>query len=180
MYKWERWMRNREECEEAFEQYLEKDVIIEEEEKEGLSKSHLKKVDYNLDFINSLLEQKKFYDWVIVGCYYAIYHAALALLSIKGYSSKNHMATLCALIHLYYQDKSVESGEQNEDCLNKEDIELVAESSIEKEEVTYFVEAKSKRETASYGVSDEFSKNQASDLKVKTILFVNKVKQILE
>jgi len=112
---------------------------------------------------------KRFYDWIIVGCYYAIYHASLALLSTKGYSSKNHLATLCALIYLYYE------GE-----ITKEDIELIAESSIEKEEVTYFVEAKNKRETASYGISEEFSKNEAEKLRIKTIVFVNKVKEILE
>lgn len=50
----------------------------------------------------------------------------------------------------------------------------------DKEEVTYFVEAKNKRETASYGVSEEFSKNEAEKLKIKTILFVNRVKEILE
>lgn len=165
-------MEYKQECEEAFEEYLKEGIIKKEEEEENLTKSHIKKVDYNLDFINSLLKQKKFYDWVIVGCYYAIYHSSLALLSTKGYSSKNHLATLCALIYLYYK--------KNEDNLDKGDIELIAKSSIDKEEVTYFVEAKNKRETASYGVSGEFDKNEAEKLKIKTILFANKVKQILE
>lgn len=170
MFKWERWIKNKEECKEAFEEYLNNETIKREGEKEELSKSHLKKVDYNLDFINNLLEQKKFYDWAVVGCYYAVYHASLALLSIKGYSSKNHLATLCALIYFCYK----------ENTLNKEDIELIAKSYLDKEEVTYFVEAKNKRETASYGISKEFSKNEAGKLKIKTILFVNKVKEILE
>ena len=176
MYKWERWMKNKEECEESFGQYLKEETIKEEEEKENLTKSHLKKTDYNLDFINNLLKQKKFYDWVIVGCYYAIYHSSLALLSIKGYSSKSHLATLCALIHLYYKERK----EDEENSLNEEDIELIAKSSLDKEEVTYFVEAKNKRETASYGISEEFTKNESEKLKIKTILFVNKIKEILE
>lgn len=169
MFKWEKWIQEKEECKSSFEYYLKEEYIQLEEEKENLSKSHLKKVDYNLDFVNNLLKQKKFYDWVIVGCYYAIYHASLALLSIKGYSSKNHLATLCALINFYYDNK-----------LDAEDIELINKSSLDKEEVTYFVEAKSKRETASYGISEEFNKNEAKKLKVKMIIFINKVKEILE
>ena len=179
MYKWEIWMENKDECKEAFDKYLEEGAIKEEEEQEHLIQSHLKKVDYNLDFINSLLQQKKFYDWIIVGCYYAIYHAALALLSKEGYSSKSHFATLCALIHLYYRETS-SNEKDKENTLDKEDIELVAKSSLDKEEVTYFVEAKSKRETASYGINEEISKNEAEKLKVKSVLFVNKVKEILE
>jgi len=169
VFKWEKWMENKEECEKEFEEYLNKGIIKKEEEKESLSKSHLKKTDYNLSLINFLLEQKRFYDWVIVGCYYAVYHAALSLLSVKGYSSKNHFATLCALIHLYYEEN-----------LNEKDIELIAEVSLDKEEVTYFVEAKNKRESASYGINEEFNKIEAEKLKVKTVLFVNKVKEILE
>jgi len=169
LFKWEKWIEDKELCKKAFEQYLEENTIKNEEERENLTNSHMKKVDYNLDFINNLLKQKKFYDWVIVGCYYSIYHASLALLSIKGYSSKSHLATLCALIHLYYDDK-----------LSKEEIELVAKSSLDKEEVTYFVEAKNKRETASYGISEEFSKNEAEKLKIKAIIFINRVKEILE
>lgn len=170
MFKWEFWMNNEEVCMEDFEEYLKKGLIRKEEEKQDLSKSHLRKTDYNLDFINYLLAEKRFYDWIIVGCYYAVYHAALALLSIKGYSSKQHQATLCGLIHLYYVPG----------YLDKEDIALVAKSSLEKEDVSYFVEAKNKREIASYGISKEFNKNEAQMLKVKTILFVNKVKSILE
>ena len=176
MLKWEKWIENKEQCKEAFDKFLEEGTIKEEEEKENLTKSHLKKVDYNLDFINDLLKQKKFYDWAIVGCYYAIYHSSLALLSKKGYSSKSHSATLCSLIHLYYEKPKKEEGNK----LTKEDIELVAKSSLDKEEVTYFVEAKSKRETASYGISEEFNKKEAENLKLKTVLFANKTKEILE
>ena len=169
---WEIWINNKEECEKSFKNYIQEGLIRAEQEKEDLSKSHLKKTDYNLNFVNNLLGQGKFYDWVIIGCYYTIYHAALSLLSIKGYSSKSHISTLCGLIYLYY------APIQN--LLNKEDIELVAESSLEKQEVSYFVEAKNKRETASYGVSNEFNKTEAEKLKEKTILFINKVKKILE
>lgn len=142
---WEVWMNNKKQCENSFRFYLKKGIIKKEEEKQHLSKSHINKTDSNLDFINSLLKGKRFYDWIIVGCYYAIYHASLSLLSIRGYSSKDHLATLCALIYFYYTPL-------NKSKLNKEDIELIIKSSIEKQEVSYFVEAKDKRETASYGI----------------------------
>ena len=170
---WKIWMENKKKCENSFKFYLRKGMIKEEEEKEHLSKSHINKADSNLDFINSLLKGKRFYDWVIVGCYYAIYHASLSLLSIKGYSSKNHFTTLCSLIYFYY------SSLEDDSKLNKEDVELIIKSSIEKQEVSYFVEAKNKRETASYGIQ-ESNKQDAEELRKKTILFINKVKQILE
>lgn len=170
---WDTWMEDREKCEKAFERYLKKKIIKKEKEREDLSKSHIKKTDYNLDFINHLLEEKRFYDWIIVGCYYTIYQASLSLLAIKGYSSKSHLATLCSLIHFFYSPL-------NEAKLGKEDIELIVESSLEKQEVSYFVEAKDKRETASYGISDEFNKNEAEDLRLKAIRFANKVKEIMD
>ena len=92
---------------------------------------------------------------------------SLSLLAVKGYSSKNHLASLCSLIYFYYIPF-------DESKLNKEDIKLIVRSSIEKQEVSYFVEAKDKRETASYGIA-EFNKQEAEKLKEKTILFVNKV-----
>jgi len=169
---WEIWMENEKKGKSSFDNYLRKEVIKIENEKENLSKSHIKKADSNLNFIIHLLNEKKFYDWSIVGCYYAIYHASLSLLAIKGYSSKNHLATLCSLIYLYYDPSQ-------EDKLNKEDIELIAKTSIEKEEISYFVDAKNRRESASYGIS-EFNKQEAEELKEKTVLFINKIKQILE
>ncbi len=171
-FDWTIWLEDKNKCKSSFDFYLKKEAIKIEQEKEHLSKSHLNKTDYNLDFINFLLEQKRFYDWIIAGCYYAIYHASMSLLALKGYSAKNHLATLCSLINLYYKDKN--------NSLTKEDIQLVSHVSLEKEEVSYFVEAKDKRETASYGISEEFNKKESEDLREKTILFVNKVKMLLE
>jgi len=167
-FNWEIWLEDSERVERSFNFYLNKESIKTEKETSYLSKSHLKKAESNLKFINFLEEHNSFYDWIIVGRYYTIYHCALALISKKGYSSKNHLATLCTLIKFYY------------DSLNKEDIKLVSISSLEKKEVNYFVYAKEKRETASYGVSEESNKNEAIDLKKKTIQFLNKTREILE
>ena len=167
-FNWEIWLENSKELEKSFNFYLDKEMIRLEKETSYLSKSHLKKAEYNFKFINFLEENESFYDWIIIGCYYTIYHCALALITRKGYSSKNHLATLCTLIKFYYGP------------LNREDINLVSRSSLEKEEVSYFVYAKEKRETASYGISEEFNKNEAIDLRKKTIQFLNKTREILE
>jgi len=153
-FDWQNWLEDENLNENSFRFYLRKEVISSEKETVFLSVSHLKKAENNLAFVNFLNDQKKFYDWIIVGCYYIIYHSALALITKKGFSSKNHLATLCALIKFYYlKDKS----------LTKEQIELVSKSSLEKEEISYFAYAKEKRETASYGISQDFNKKEAED-----------------
>lgn len=169
-FDWQIWLENPKKVENSFNFYLKKELIIKEKETKFLPISHLKKAEYNLKFINFLNDNKKFYDWIIVGCYYAIYHSALTLITKKGFSSKNHLATLCALIKFYYLPNK---------ALSKEEIELVSKSSLEKEEVSYFAYAKEKRETASYGLSEEFNKTEAEDLLKKTIQFLNKCREIL-
>lgn len=162
---------SKKEVENSFEFYLHKQQINPEKETEFLSKSHLKKAEENLKFTNFLKNNKKFYDWIIVGSYYTIYHSALALITKRGFSSKNHLATLCTLIKFYYFP---------DNKLTKQDIELVSKSNLEKEEISYFAYAKSKRETASYGISEEFNKQEAEDLLKKAIEFLNKTREILE
>lgn len=170
--KWQTWILDEKRCEKDFEAYVKRNSLKKEEETQHLSKSHAHKMEYNLLFVQHLFDIQQFYDWVIVGCYYSIYRAALALLAKKGYSSKHHETTLCALIHLWYRNDKQE--------ITQEDIQLVARSSLEKEEVSYFAQTKEKRETASYGISEEFSKIEAEKLHVNTIAFVNKVRSILE
>ncbi|MEK6915656.1 MAG: HEPN domain-containing protein [Nanoarchaeota archaeon] len=170
-FNWQIWMEDYDKVDSSFDFYLKKDLIKKENETIFLSASHLKKAEYNIDFVNLLMDSKKFYDWIIVGCYYTIYHSALALITKKGFSSKNHLATLCALIKFYYSRNKI---------LKKEEIELVSKSSLQKEEVSYFVYAKEKRETASYGISEEFNKSEAEDIHKKTIKFLNRCREILE
>jgi uncharacterized protein (UPF0332 family) len=171
-FEWKIWFENNDILDNSFNFYKKRGIIKEEIETENLSKSHIKKADYNLNFINFLEKEDAFFDWMIVGCYYVIYHSSLALLSKKGISSKNHLATLCSLIKFYYSKKE-EIG------LTKEEIELISRSSLEKQEISYFTEAKDKRELASYGISSSFNKIEALDLKTKTIQFTNRCKEIL-
>ncbi len=110
----------------------------------------------------------KYSDWALVGCYYASYHAALALLLQKGVSSKNHDATLCLLIKYYYQKD-----------LTQEDFELLNFVYLDNQDILFYVESKQEREKASYSSQIEFDKKKISELVMKTVLFVNKCKEIL-
>lgn len=130
-------------------------------------KGHLLKVEHNLNFIN-YLKKSDFSDWRITGCYYAAYHAALALILTKNYTSKNHLATLLILIKEFYDDK-----------LNKEDIETFS-SILSYDDILFYVQSKNKREDASYSTKINFSLNEVENLKIKTVLFVSKVKEIIK
>jgi len=88
---------------------------------------------------------------------------------LRGYSTKDHLATLLILIKDFYKKE-----------LNKEEIEMVGNITIEKEEVLYYIEAKTQRSKASYSTNILFDEKEAENLQKKAISFVNKVKEIIE
>ena len=63
-----------------------------------LVKSHIEKAKHNLSFFKLNKKYEEYKDWQIVSLYYALYHASLALITNKNYSSKNHQATILILI----------------------------------------------------------------------------------
>jgi len=166
---WEIWIEDENQREIDFQNYIESRKIKRETEIKELVNGHLEKADHNLKFVKATLTLKEFNDWAIVSAYYSIYHASLALCALKGYSTKNHNATLLILIKEFYKKG-----------LDKDEIELVNDTTIEKEEVLYYVEAKTKRTKASYSTQKIFDKKEAENLRIKAITFVNKVKEILE
>ncbi len=166
---WEVWLENEEIREEDFQKYLQSKKIKEESEVKELVQGHIEKADHNLRFVKSAIELKEFNDWAIVSAYYSIYHASLALCALKGYSTKDHLATLLILIKEFYQKE-----------LNKEEIEMIGKTTIEKEEVLYYVEAKIKRNKASYSTQKIFDKHEVEMLRIKAIAFVNKIKEIID
>ena len=101
--------------------------------------------------------------------YYSIYQASLALCALRGYSTKDHLATLLILIKEFYP-QSLDSSE----------IKLINETTLEKEHVLNYTEAKKKRGEASYSTIIMFNKEEAEDLQSKAISFVNKAKNIIE
>jgi len=165
---WEIWLENKGRRESDFQKYLKLKKIKKEIEVRELVQGHIDKADHNLRFVKSALELKEFNDWAIVSAYYSIYHASLALCALKGYSTKDHLATLLILINEFYQKE-----------LNKEDIKIVGNTTIEKEEVLYYIEAKAKRRKASYSTQKIFDKDEAENLRMKAIAFVNKIKDII-
>lgn len=166
---WEIWLEDEKRREKDFLRYLKSKKVKKETEVQELVQGHIDKADHNLRFVKSTLELKEFNDWAIVSAYYSIYHASLALCALRGYSTKDHLATLLILINEFYQKG-----------LNKEEIETVGNTTIEKEEVLYYIEAKNKRTKASYSTQKIFDKNEAEGLRTKAINFVNKVKEIID
>lgn len=175
---WREWLRNKELCKRWLDIYLRRSML----RKISWGKElYLKKAKHNLDFANWVKEKHKneipelfgkerFYDWVINSYYYAIYHAALALIAIKGLSSKSHNATLCAVIWFYYHKKK---------SLEKIDIELIRES-IERKDIEIMTRTRDLRERASYDVSASFELGLVEKAKDNTVSFLKKVKEILE
>ena len=99
---WKLWLKNEQECKFWLDNYTKKNILRPSPDD---SRLHLKRTDHNLTFANWIIEKHKneipeifakdtFYDWVISIYYYAIYHAALALMGKEGFTSKNHSATL--------------------------------------------------------------------------------------
>ena len=166
---WEVWIEDEKRRETDFQRYLKLKKIKKETEVQDLIRGHIDKANHNLKFVKLTIGLKEFNDWAIVSAYYSIYHAALALCALKKYSTKNHLATLLILIKEFYQRE-----------LNKEEIEVVGKTTIEKEEVLYYIEAKSKRTKASYSTQKIFDENEAENLRIKAINFVNKAKEIID
>jgi uncharacterized protein (UPF0332 family) len=127
---------------------------------------HLMKSDHNLRFVQENI-RIDFLDWAITGCYYACYHAALALIMTKDYYSKNHLATLAVLIREFYQKG-----------LTKEDIETLSDF-LDYQDVLFYVESKNRREEAMYSSKIRFTKEEANMLRIKAVLFVSKLKAII-
>lgn len=125
-------------------------------------KGHLLKAENNLRFVKENI-RLRFFDWAITGCYYASYHAALSLILTKGYSSKNHLATLCVLIKEFYKRG-----------LEEEDLQILA-SFLDYQDVLFYVESKNKREDATYSTQTLYEHKEVEPLRIKAVLFVNKM-----
>ncbi len=148
--------------------YIKNKILVKQEYDEAEVKGHVQKAEHNAAFIQDTLKQD-YTDWAVVGCYYASYHIAIALLLRKGFASKNHDATLCILIKYYYDDE-----------LTKEDIQLINKTYLDNNDVLFYVQSKQEREKASYSSQIAFDKKLVQELRLKTLLFVNKGKEIIK
>ncbi|MFH0836808.1 MAG: hypothetical protein V1870_01640 [Candidatus Aenigmatarchaeota archaeon] len=178
--KYEEWLNNSSKCRIAFKEFVKKGHVMKISESHIWSKRHLEKANHNLDFatlvadihrnvIKENFPNQTFHDWITIAYYYAIYHAALALLANIGYKSKSHMETLCGVILYYYHKNKI---------LDKKHIEVLKQ--MDQESIEQFIEAQNLRERASYGVGVSFEERLSAMAKNDAIEFVNKAKEILE
>jgi len=166
-YDLQKLMNNSSEVEGKLKEFLEDKTLSKQKIDQEEIKGHLLKSENNLRFVAENIKLK-FLDWAITGCYYACYHAALALIQTKGYTSKNHLATLCVLIQEFYKKE-----------LTKEDIELLSRF-LDYQDILFYVESKNKREDATYSTKTLFDQKEVERLRLQAALFVNKAKEILE
>ena len=116
---------------EKIKELMNKKLLVKQDVDKEEVKGHLLKAEHNLRFI-AFISKEPFQDWILTGCYYSCYHSALALIQTKGYTSKNHMATLCIIIKEFYNKE-----------LSKEDIEMLS-NFLDYEDVLFYVETKNK------------------------------------
>jgi len=155
-------------------EYLEKEIgffrrrkhIRDITKNKELVNSHLKKARHNLEFYKLNKEQSEFNDWLIVTLYYSLYHCALALITNKNYSSKNHYATILILIKEY--------------SVTKDEVRLLNELSINKEDAELYTNLKEDRHDASYATNTKFSQNRIRDYEDKILDFINKTEEIVQ
>jgi uncharacterized protein (UPF0332 family) len=147
--------------------YMHENLITQLEPDNHEIKGHIAKAEHNIKFVDNI-QNEDFLDWVLVGCYYTLYHASLALILKKGFFSKNHDATLCLLIKNYYKN------------LTDDDINLFNFTFLNKEDILFYVVSKNKRENASYSTKINFDRSQINKVVIKTKLLLNKIKEIID
>ena len=131
-----------------------------------LVNSHLKKARHNLEFYKLNKEYHKFNDWLIVTLYYSLYHSALALITNRNYSSKNHYATILILIKEY--------------SISKDEVILLNELSINKEDAELYTNLKDDRHDASYATNIKFNQEIIKEYENKVLDFVNKTEELVK
>jgi len=141
--------------------------IIQEETFRKLVDAPLEKAKHNLRTADLLVANKDYNDWVVISLYYALYHSCLSLLARKGYSSKNHTATLLFIIKNYSN-------------ISKEEIEMINNTRLTKSDAEFYTSLKQDRHDANYSTNSIFSESSIKDLRKKTISFITKIETILK
>ena len=131
-----------------------------------LVKSHLKKARHNFEFFRLNKTQEKFNDWLLVVLYYSLYHCALALITNKGYNSKNHYATILVLIKEY--------------PISKEEAKLIEKLSITKDDAQLYTDLKKERHDANYTTQLIFDNDTISKYESSVMSFINKTEEMIK
>lgn len=141
-----------------------KHIKVIKENKE-LAASHLKKARHNMEFFKLNKRYQNFNDWLIVTLYYSLYHCALALITNRNYSSKNHYATILLLIKEY--------------AITENEAKLLNELSISKEDAELYTNLKGDRHDASYVTNVKFNQKLIECYEDQVIDFINKTEELL-
>tara|TARA_Y100000310_G_C20545280_1_gene745289 strand:+ start:584 stop:1096 length:513 start_codon:yes stop_codon:yes gene_type:complete len=166
-YDLQKLINNPEIIEEKIKEFMERKILFKQDVDKEEVEGHILKAEHNLRFVADILD-KKYFDWALTGCYYSCYHAALALIQTKGYTSKNHLATLCLIIKEFYKKE-----------LTEEDIEILS-NFLDYEDVLFYVETKNKREDATYSTKTLFDKKDVGRIRMQVTMFLNKIKEIIK
>ncbi len=159
------YFQNKEKLEKKYDFFIYKKQLVKSKNRQNLVQAHIKKAEHNIKVLNQLTSE--FNDWKIVSIYYALYHSCLALLANKNFSSKNHTATLLFIIKHYSQVKN-------------EELKLIEELQIKEQDAIFYTDLKQERHNANYSTNLLFDDEQIRTNLKKTILFLNKVKEIIE
>lgn len=129
-----------------------------------LSKEHIEKAKHNLKAADYSV-RGNFDDWAVSQAYYAMYHALLAILFKKGFESKNHECTICAVEYLM---------ESRQISLDASDLSFIRAT----EQMTA-KDAKSLREEFQYGTKTEVNKVLLAELLQRSKEIVEKIELML-
>lgn len=166
-------------------QLIKKGFVSKDDSVKTLSKKYLQKARNNLITMNILSEinlnqavrkllnippEYNCDEWIVVTGYYAMYSAALSLISKIGFRSKNHTATLY-ILEKYFVRKKI---------LAPESLLLIKNAVFQKEEIEKISEARHKREIAQYSVTKQTTKEIAEDIRRDAYNFINKVESVIE
>ncbi|MEA2003530.1 MAG: DNA-binding protein [archaeon] len=166
-YRIKEWIGSPDKVEKSYKHYLNKKIIQKIPESQNLIDAHMEKSQHNIEFSFFLITNNKYLDWVLVGLYYSLYHASLALLAKKGFSSKDHTATICFLIKHY-------------SIFSTEELEFYESLALTKTEIEFYTGLKKERQKASYSTEKMFDINNIRFMRKKTITIINKMKSILD
>ena len=167
-FQLKRLLSSSEEVEKKIENYIRDETLVRQNVDDSEIQGHIEKAKHNLNFVGDILKQK-YTDWALVGCYYACYHIALALIMKKGFSSKSHDATLTVIIKEYYKKE-----------IDENDIALINQSFLTSHDIMFYVQSKTEREKASYSSKIVFDIKIVNEIMLKTRLFVNKALEIIK
>jgi uncharacterized protein (UPF0332 family) len=139
-----------------------------------LSNGHIKKADHNL-IVMTDLSKLGHEDWVVITAYYAMYQAALALLTKIGLQSKDHATTVSVLEYFFGKQISKELIEKFNELKGRKDrIEAIT---IEEKYINYLWRVKRARETVQYGISITYKETDVIITNARD--FVTKIKLVI-